>query len=138
MIEIGKTRLVIRRTRDKSTGKIKARLDAGGSPVREVVETCVWRITRKTLGGNFGVDRNRRLVVGLVSPDQIAFRPQGTRQIVRINIVDAYRDALRNKANLANLERARKRKAAKAEQRQRQAIARADRRIRLQAKAARE
>lgn len=137
MIEIGTTKLVTVRVKDKRTGKLVPKLGEDGKPEQKLKESYVWRVTRETLGGNFGLDRNRRLVVGLVSPDQIVFRPQGTRQEVRINIFDAYRIAIQRRANIAALERARERKEAKQRQRESRAIARADRKLRLQARAQR-
>lgn len=134
MIEIGVTKLVTVRVKDKRTGKLKPKIGVDGKPEQKLKESHVWRITREMLGGNFGPDRLRKLVVGIVSPDQLVFRPQGTRQEVRINAFDAYRIAIQRKANLAVLERARERKAAKKRRLESAAIARSDRRIRAQAR----
>jgi len=134
MIEIGKSRLVTVRVKNKRTGKLEPKIGADGKPERKIKEAHVWRYTRETLGGNFGLDRNRRLVVGLVGVDQLVFRPQGTRQEVRLNVFDAYRIAIQRQANLAVLERARQRKTAKAEQREYARIAREEKRIRAAAR----
>jgi hypothetical protein len=134
MIEIGKTRLVTVKVKNKRTGKLEPVLGPDGKPEQKLKEANVWRTTRESLGGNFGPDRNRRLVVGLVATDQIVFRPQGTRQEVRLNVVDAYRIAIQRMANIATLERARERKITKQRQRESSAIARADRRLRLEAR----
>lgn len=134
MIEIGTTKLVTVRVKDNCTGKLVPKIGPDGKPEQKLKESHVWRVTRETLGGNFGLDRNRRLVVGLVSPDQIVFRPQGTRQEVRINIIDAYRIAIQRRANILHLEKARERKEAAKRRRESAAIARADRRIRAQAR----
>jgi hypothetical protein len=134
MIEIGITRLVVIKTKDKRTGKLVPKKGADGKPEQKLKEASVWRVTRNTLGGHFGCDHNRKLVVGLVSVDQIVFRPQGTRQEVRLNVTDAYRIALHRKANLVVLERARNRKLAKQHCRESAAIARADRRLREEAR----
>lgn len=136
MIEIGSSKLVTVKVKNVRTGKLEPKLGCNGEPVRKIKESNVWRVTRETLGGHFGVDRNRKLVVGLVSHDQIVFRPQGTRQEVRINIVDAYRIAVQRRAGILLLERARERKAAKQRQREARAIARADRKLRLEARRA--
>lgn len=73
--------------------------------------------TREPLGGTFGPDGKRKLVVELVvlsDEDVIMMHPKGTRQIVYLRVVDAYRQALRNKALRALLERANKAKERKA------------------------
>jgi hypothetical protein len=129
MIEIGKTRLVTAKVKNKSTGKLVPKIGADGKPEQNWKEANVWRVTRGVLGGNFGSDRERKLVVGLAAPDQVVFRPQGTRQEVRINIVDAYRIALQRRANLTVLERARERKTIVAARRVSRSIARAERRL---------
>lgn len=134
MIEIGTTKLVTVKVKNKRTGKLEPKTGPDGKPETKLKESNVWRVTRETLGGNFGIDRHRRLVVGLVAPDQIVFRPQGTRQEVRINIIDAYRIAIQRRANIALLERARERKLVVQRQREARAIARADRKLRLEAR----
>ena len=133
MIEIGTSKLVAVRVRNRRTGKLEAVMD-GGKPLQKLKESHVCRITRTVLGGNFGPDRNRKLVVGLVSPDQISFRPQGTRQEVRINIADAYRIAIQRKANIRYLEYARARKAAKQLRNERRRLDAAERRFKPKAK----
>ena len=134
MIEIGKQQLVTVKVRNKRTGKLEPKIGADGLPETKLKEAYVHRITRECLGGNFGRDRGRRLVVGLVSTDRITFRPQGTRQEVSINIIDAYRIAIQRRATIATLEWARERKAIKQQRRESARIARHDRRITLQAK----
>ena len=135
MNEIGATRLVTVKVRNKRTGKLEPKIGSDGKPEQKLKDANVWRITREALDGCFGRDRGRRLVVGMVGVDQLVFRPQGTRQEVRLNVVDAYRIAIQRMANIAALERARERKAAKQRSRESAAIARADRRIRLAARA---
>lgn len=129
MIEIGKTKLVTVRVKNKRTGKLEPKIGADGKPEQKLKEAHVWRCTRETLGGDYGRDRGRRLVVGIVGPDQLVFRPQGTRQEVRINIVDAYRIAIQRRANIAVLERARERKASKERRLASARILRAEKRI---------
>lgn len=137
MIEIGKTKIVAVRTKGKD-GKLHIKHGPDGQPETKVINADVWRQTRDTLGGQFGRDRARVLVVGLVAVDQLVLYPKGTRQEVRVNIKDIYTWALRNRANRAQLERARERKEKVKAARERRAIAAADRRIRLSARNHRE
>jgi len=134
MIEIGITRLVVIKTKDKRTGKLVPKKGADGKPEQKLKEASVWRVTRNTLGGHFGCDHNRKLVVGFMSVDQIVFRPQGTRQVLRLNVTDAYRIAIQRKANLVVLERARAKKIVRANRLASARIARADRRLREEAR----
>ena len=134
MIEIGITRLVVVKTKDKRTGKLVPKKGADGKPEQKLKEASVWRVTRNTLGGHFGCDHNRKLVVGFMSVDQIVFRPQGTRQVLRLNVTDAYRIAIQRKANLVVLERARAKKIVRANRLASARIARADRRLREEAR----
>ncbi len=136
MIEIGKVKIVPVRAKGKD-GKLHAKQGADGLPETKVVNADVWRQTRDTLGGQYGRDRGRKLVVGLVAIDQLVLYPKGTRQEVRVNLTDIYAWALRNRANRAQLERARDRKDKLKATRERRSIAAADRRIRLAARASR-
>jgi len=68
------------------------------------------RRTRASLGGNYGIDRNRRLVATLEPGDIITLRPEGTRRAESVSLLDVYHFAIRCKTNRANLEKARKRK----------------------------
>jgi hypothetical protein len=52
------------------------------------------------LGGEFGPDKRRRLVVTCKDGDVIEFRPERTRQTVTVRAVDLYRFALRSRAGL--------------------------------------
>jgi hypothetical protein len=74
------------------------------------------RVTRSTLDGSFGPDRNRRIVVTLTpgDPDLIELRPLGTRRSEKGAVLDVYRYLLRCRVNAGVLEKARARKAAKA------------------------
>lgn len=76
--------------------------------------------TREALGGAFGSDAKRQLVVELVrlsDDDVVMMHPKGTRQIVYVRVQDVYRQALRNKALRALLEKANKAKERKARRR---------------------
>jgi hypothetical protein len=90
----------------------------------------IWRQTREELGGRFGLDKRRRLVVGLVAPDMIVMYPKGTRQRVAVELKQVYFDALYREALVKHLERARARKAKLKEVRARRRMAAAERRLR--------
>lgn len=95
----------------------------------------VARVTRSELGGCFGPDRGRRIVVSLVPgggagiPDTISLRPHGTRRAEIGAVEDLYRYLLRCRVNAGVLERARARKARKAERLAAQRQARAEKRL---------
>ena len=55
----------------------------------------VARVTNRTLGGSYGPDRERDLVVSLEAGDLIVFRPKGTRQRLALSAFDAYAYAVR-------------------------------------------
>jgi len=133
MIEIGKTKIVPVRHRVVKDGKATFHKVVGpdGQPEVKVVNADVWRICRDTLGGMYGRDKHRKLVAGLVAVDQLVLYPQGTRQEVRVNLKDIFTWALRNRANRAQLERARERKDKLKAAKERRSIANADRRLRL-------
>jgi len=130
MITIGQAALKPVRRRDKATGKLVPVFDAGSQPVTRIVSNEVVRVTRDILGGSFGPDRNRKLVVKLAAGDVLVLWPQGTRQKVSIEISQVYRQALQYKAQVAMLEKARKRKAQKAEQRASRKVAYHDKKLR--------
>ena len=92
------------------------------------------RCTVAALGGNFGPDRRRRLVVTLKAGDIVEFRPERTRQTVTMLATDLYRVALRARASRVHLEKARTSKARKAEARAARRIKAADKRITREAK----
>jgi len=127
MIEIGRTK--IRAVRVKGAdGKLRANGDT------KVVQDEVWRQCREELGGHYGPDRRRKLVVGLVGVDQLVLYPKGTRQEVRVNLRDVYAWALRSRALRTQLEKARERKEKLKASRERRRIEAADRRMRDQVK----
>jgi len=130
MITIGQAALKPVRRRDKATGKLVPVFDAGSQPVTRIVSNEVVRVTRDILGGSFGPDRNRKLVVKLAAGDVLVLWPQGTRQKVSIEISQVYRQALQYKAQVAMLEKARKRKAQKADQRASRKVAYYDKKLR--------
>lgn len=93
-------------------------------------ESPVGAVTRDPLGGAFGSDKKRRLVVTLCGGDVIRFRPHGTRRTVDLRAVDAYRWAIQCEANRKILEKARAKKAKKAEVRERRALDRMEKKLR--------
>ena len=133
MIEIGKSRTVPVRVKG-ANGKIQIKRGPDGQPETKVSTADVWRVTRNALGGQYGRDKHRKLVVGLVGVDQLVLYPKGTRQEARVNLTDVYAWLLRNRALRAQLERARDRKEKLSATRARRQIANADRRIRNQAR----
>jgi hypothetical protein len=94
----------------------------------------VSRVTVAALGGQFGPDKRRRLVVTLKAGDIIEFRPERTRQIVTMAAVDLYRIALQRRAACVALEKARQTKQRKADARAARRIAYTDRKLTNQAK----
>jgi len=71
--------------------------------------------TVDTLGGAFGPDRDKRLVVSLEDRDQIVMRPERTGRKLQASAVDVYRWLIGCEANRKVLERARAKKSKKAE-----------------------
>lgn len=134
MIEIGKTKIVPVRARGKD-GKLHIQRGPDGQPETKTVSADVWRETRETLGGNYGKDKRRKLVVGLVGIDQLVLYPKGTRQEYRVNIKDIFAWAVRSRALRAQLERARERKDKLAQRRATKRLDSAERRLREKAKA---
>lgn len=86
-------------------------------------------VTVNKLGGSFGLDHNKRLIVTLDAGDLIILRPERTTRPVAVAAKDVYRFALMCKANLANLEKARAAKARRAERLAARRIAAAERRL---------
>lgn len=93
------------------------------------------RITRGKLSGDFGPDRNKRVVITLIPgngetiPDILAIRPERTRRAEQIAVIDCYRFAMRGRVNREVLERARQRKERKAIRLAAQRQARAEKRL---------
>jgi len=117
MIEIGINRIRAMRKRDKTSGKLLAIFGADDKPLTKIVSDEVWRVTRGTLTGRYGRDRDRKLVVGFVQGDLLALRPQGTRQQVEVDLMEVYQWVLHRKATTAHMLKLRERKAAKTQAR---------------------
>lgn len=126
MLEIGKTRQV--RVRRRVNKKLVY------TDETKIVSREIWAQTKDELGGHFGPDRHRRLVVGLVAGDVLVLYPKGTRQQVTVQLKDVYGWAVRSKALRTQLEKARERKAKLAEQREARRRDAAERRLREQAR----
>ena len=58
-------------------------------------DSPICAVTRGTLGGQFGRDKNHRLVVMLAASDVIAMRPTKTKRTVTGTAQDVYRYLLR-------------------------------------------
>lgn len=117
MIEIGATKIRVVRRRDKVTKKLVPAHGPGDQILTKVVSDEVWRVTRGTLSGRYGRDRDRKLVVGFVQGDLLALRPQGTRQQVEVDLMEVYQWVLHRKAMTAHMQKLRERKAAKTQAR---------------------
>jgi hypothetical protein len=111
--------------------------DSAGEIVSQKSAPCS-RVTFAPLGGQFGSDKRKRLVVTLIAGDVIQMRPEKTRRVVSMLAVDVYRILLRNEANKATLEKARAKKIRKQEQRESARIKRADAKLRAELRAERE
>lgn len=117
MIEIGTKKLrVIKTASVAHDGKrvLKPKIE-NGEPVTKLVANEPVRITRERLNGEFGRDRNRRLVVKLADGDLLELRPEGTRQRVVMPLHAVYHWILRSLANHEKMARLREAKQRKAE-----------------------
>jgi hypothetical protein len=104
---------------------------ADGETVTKPVS--VVRETRGVLDGTFGRERGRQLVISLDDGDLISAWPKGTRgRRLSMTAEDFWRQLLRNKANKAQLEKARALKERKKLQALRRKIAREDQKLRSQ------
>lgn len=130
MIEIGKPRTV--QVRKRVNGRLVA---VGGE---KTIHREVWAATKDELGGHFGPDKHRRLVIGLANGDVLVMYPKGTRQRVSVLLKDVYAWALRSKAIKSQLEKARERKAKLAERRETRRREAAERRLSMAARKDRE
>jgi len=74
----------------------------------------VRRLSQSRLDGSFGPDREKRIVITLHPDGRLELRPECSRRPETLHLLDAYRYAVRCRVNYAILERARKKKDAKA------------------------
>jgi hypothetical protein len=117
MLEIGYRRQRAKMVRGEDK-KLRPAVDAQGDPVLVLAPSNVWRETREELDGAFGLDKDRKLIVGLVDGDLLVLRPKGTRQAVRGRITDIYRYLIMCQADRAKMEKVRAAKTAKAQRRE--------------------
>lgn len=103
-------------------------------PPKRKSNGAIHRVTIKELDGTFGPDRGKRIVLAYVPgnsylPDTLELRPQGTRRTERLAVIDVYRYAIRCRVGRELLEKARDRKAKKAERLARHRQDRAEKRL---------
>ncbi len=67
----------------------------------------VHRMGNGKLGPAYGPDKDRRIAVTLLPGDMIELRPERTQRPERIALIDVYRYALRCRANVEYLAKAR-------------------------------
>lgn len=95
----------------------------------------VTRLTAGALDGQFGPDRNKRVVLTFIPgdgdkvADVLTLRPIRTRRAETIAVLDVYRYALRCRVNLSVLEKARSRKKSLALKREARQIKAQERRL---------
>lgn len=94
------------------------------------IESQFIDVTRQALGAAFGPDRARKLVISYApEKDLLVLRPAGTTRAEVIALADVYRYAVRCRVGRALLEKARERKAKRAERLARQRQERAEKRL---------
>jgi hypothetical protein len=103
--------------------------------VEVLVPSPVRAVTVGELGGAFGSDKHRKLILSCEAGDVVVIRPQGTQRPLSMTAVDIYRYMLRNEANKVVMEKARIRKQKLIDSRLSAKIARADRKLRDEARA---
>lgn len=100
-----------------------------------ILNKPVTRATKSALGACFGPDRERKIIVtlvpgnGLAVPDLIMLRPQRTQRTESLPLEAVYRYAIQCRVNCQRLEKARAKKERLKAQRERAAIARADKKL---------
>lgn len=87
----------------------------GQGEIVEFKDSPAQAITHEALGPFFLRDKDHKLIVSLEAGDLICCRPSGTRRVQRITARDLYRYLLHLEANRLTLEKARDRKARKAQ-----------------------
>lgn len=130
MIEIGKQKIV--KVRTKRGGKLVALLDSDGNQQTKIVSAQVTRCTQNVLGGQFGLDKDRKLVVRLKAGDVLEMWALGTHRHYTAELKRVYAWMLHNAAVTALLEKARARKARKAEIRLQRRLDYAEKKLRTE------
>ncbi len=121
----------------KTFSHVRPVRDDAGNIVSQKPAPCS-RVTFNPLGGQFGSDKRKRLVVTLIAGDVIQIRPEKTRRVVSMLAADVYRIMLRNEANKGTLEKARLAKIKKQERRESNRIKYADAKRKAELRAERE
>lgn len=98
----------------KTFGHQRLVRDAVGNVV-DLADSPARAVTKDVCGSRFGADSERKLVVSLEAGDLITIRLQGTRRLYRAEAKDVLLWMIKSYANRLALERARDRKAKKAE-----------------------
>lgn len=115
MIEIGQKRTTPVCTLTVVDGKRRRTpVLEDGVPLTKLVANEPVRVTRGTLPGHFGRDKNRRLVAAFRDGDLLELKPHGTRQRLTATLFDIYHWMQRCRADSARMERLTKRKASRA------------------------
>lgn len=83
--------------------------------IERLIDCPARAVTHEVCGGQFGSDSERKLIVSLEAGDLVCVRPQRTKRVYRVSAKDLFHWLLRSEANRVNLEKARDRKAKKAE-----------------------
>lgn len=112
----------------KEFGHKRPRRNAAGEII-DLIDCPAKAVTRNPCGFGFGPDSKRKLVVSLEAGDLVVVRPLRTARVYRIEARDLFHVLLRAEANRLNLERARDRKARKAERLARARQERAEKRL---------
>lgn len=130
MIEIGKQKTIAVRT--KRAGKLVPVLDSDGNPQTKTVSAQVTRCTKNVLGGQFGLDKDKKLVVRLKAGDVLEMWALGTHRHYSAELKRVYAWMLHNAAVCALLEKARAKKARKAELRLQRKLDYAEKKLRTE------
>lgn len=91
---------------DVRAGRRSAPVRKTGGPVRRRVDV--------ELGGSFGCERDKRLVVTLHPNGLLELRPEHSRHVETVSVLDVYRFAIRCRVGRGQLEKARAAKERKA------------------------
>lgn len=92
-------------------------------------EAPVKAITIDPLGGSFGADKERKLIVILAAGDVIKFKLQGSPRFITVLAKDAYRMAIDREAMKIHMKKMGERKAVIAAKRERAKLDRDERRF---------
>jgi hypothetical protein len=91
------------------------------------LEKPIHRVTRGALTDFWGPDGGKRLVASLEVGDLLVLRPHGTRRPETVSLFDVYRYAFMARVNAGRLDKARAKKKAIAERKERRRLLRSTR-----------